>query len=199
MSKKLLSEAQVRRFQSLASITPLQEMASPMMDEDYLEGEYAEGHDAGHMEGKHAEGAYNEEPMEDMLEEEEDMDADMDDDGDADVELDEELVERFMDAAKAIQEMADALGGADADMAPAPMDDMDDAPKPPMDDAPMDMDDAPKDDEKDDDILQEALNGVNYIPSKEEVVSEVAKRVAKRIMEAKEAHTKLNRALGKTK
>ena len=197
MSKKLLSEAQIRRFQSLASIQPLQEMYNeeePMEELAYSEGEYKEGE---HAEGMHTEGSYMEEPMEDMLEEEDDMDADMDDDGDADVELDEELVERFMDAAKAIQEMADALG-AEAGMAADPMGDMADAPEPPMDPAPADEpDDAPKGDEDEEDILQEALNGVNYVPSKEEGVSEVAKRVAKRIMEAKEAQAKLNRALGK--
>ena len=201
MSKKLLSEAQVRRFQSLASIAPLQEMGSYQEEEEQNEVAHKKMEDA-HAEGvykeepdENMEGIYEEEPMEEMLEEEDDdMDADMDDDGDADVELDEELVERFMDAAKAIQEMADALGGGAADMAPAPMDDMADAPEPAMDAPPAD-DDAPKDEHED--ILEEALSGVNYIPSKEEVVSEVAKRVAKRIMEAKEAQAKLNRALGK--
>ena len=39
MSKKLLSEAQVRRFQSLASITPLQEMA--YNEEEPMEEAYA--------------------------------------------------------------------------------------------------------------------------------------------------------------
>ena len=192
MSKKLLSEAQVRRFQSLASITPLQEMGSPMMDEDYLEGEYAEGHGAGHREAAHSE------EMEDAhaegLYEEEDMEAE---DQESDVELEEDLVERFMDAAKTIEEMAQALGGGAMDMGgdddlDVKMDD--DAPEaPPMDDAP--EGDAPEDEEEKD-ILELALEGVNYQPSQKEIVSEVAKRVAKRIMEAKQAQAKLNRALG---
>lgn len=195
MSKKLLSEAQVRRFQSLASITPLQEL--------YREEE-EEQNEMGHkkMEGAHDEGVYKEEPdenmegvheeepMEKMLEEEED---DMDDD-ESDVELEEDLVERFMDAAKVIEEMAQALGGAAMDMGDDDDLDikMDDKPEPPpMGDAP-----APEGDEEEKDILELALEGVNYEPSQKEIVNEVAKRVAKRIMEAKKAKAKLDRALG---
>ena len=201
MSKKLLSEAQVRRFQSLASIKPLQEMGSPMMDEEFLEGEYAEGHgarpmEAAHkeeMEGMHAEGEYEE-----GLYEEEDMDADVDADGDSDVELDEELVERFVEAARTIQEMADALGGA----AGGEMDMGADEPEMGMDmgaeEPPAPAADEPAGEEEDEkEIMELALEGVDYIPSKEEVVNEVAKRVARRIKEAKEAQTRLNRALGK--
>ena len=188
MSKKLLSESQVRRFQSLASIQPLQEMGYKYEEEPVEEGSYAEGE---HAEGKYmeeeAEAMHKEEPMEETIEEaEEDMDADMDEDGDADVELDEELVQRFMEAAEAIQEMAAALGGA-ADEMPAPMD-MDDQPE-------MDMAPAEEPEEEKEDILETALEGVNYEPSKEEVVNEVAKRVAARIMEAKEAQEKLDKAL----
>ena len=117
MSKKLLSEAQIRRFQSLASITPLQEMA--YNEEEHNEMMHNEmGHNEmmhSKMEGDYMEGEYNEGEYKEEMHEEEDPMADeegMDDAGDSDVELDEELVERFMDAAKAVQEMADALGGA---------------------------------------------------------------------------------------
>ena len=77
MRKKLLSEAQVRRFQSLASIEPLNEMGSAYKKDDYNETLYEE----------------EDEGMDDMG---------MDDAGDekmdeADVELDEELVEKFME------------------------------------------------------------------------------------------------------
>ena len=58
--------------------------------------------------------------------------------------------------------------------------------------------DEPAGEEEDEkEIMELALEGVDYIPSKEEVVNEVAKRVARRIKEAKEAQTRLNRALGK--
>ena len=183
MRKKLLSEAQVRRFQSLASIKPLNEMDHSYArdDEDMNEELY-------------------EEEDEDM-----DMDADEDEDedmGDADVELDEELVDQFMDAVKTIEQVADALGGAgggeDMDMGGADMDmDMDMG----GDDAPMELDAGDEDeDEGEEDeeaMLQEALRGISYVPSQKEIVSTVAKRVAKRLQEAKRAEARLNRALGK--
>ena len=45
--------------------------------------------------------------------------------------------------------------------------------------------------------LQEALNGISYVPSQSEVVKEVAKRVAARLQEAKAAQARLDKALGK--
>lgn len=45
--------------------------------------------------------------------------------------------------------------------------------------------------------LMEALRGISYVPSKQEVVNEVAKRVAKRLQQAKLHEAKLDRALGK--
>ena len=45
--------------------------------------------------------------------------------------------------------------------------------------------------------LMEALRGISYTPSRNEVVNEVAKRVAKRLKAAKLHESKLNRALGK--
>ena len=46
------------------------------------------------------------------------------------------------------------------------------------------------------DELMEALAGIDYVPSRDEVVNEVAKRVARRLKEAKLHEAKLNRALG---
>ena len=197
MRKKLLSEAQVRRFQSLASIKPLNEMDSSYKKDDYNETLYEE--------------------------EGEDMDAmDMDDAGadkdmdEADVELDEELVEQFMEAVSTIQEVADALGGGaggdmgdDLDMGDdEPADDMDmggdDEPADDMDmggdEEPMELDaggEEPAGEEDEEEMLQEALRGISYVPSQKEVVKTVAKRVAKRLQEAKRAQAKLNKALGK--
>ena len=45
--------------------------------------------------------------------------------------------------------------------------------------------------------IMEALRGISYTPSKNEVVNEVAKRVAKRLKTAKLHEAKLNRALGR--
>ena len=179
MRKKLLSEAQVRRFQSLASIKPLNEM-----DSSYK------------MHDDEDEAAMKDDVME---AEDEDMDMDADEDadedmGDADVELDEELVDQFMDAVKTIEQVADALGGAGAG------EDMDMDMDMGGDDMDMDMDmggDEPEGEEDEEAVLQEALRGISYVPSQKEVVKLVAKRVAKRLQEAKRAEARLNRALGK--
>tara|TARA_Y100001937_G_scaffold88998_1_gene120312 strand:- start:1173 stop:1748 length:576 start_codon:yes stop_codon:yes gene_type:complete len=189
MRKKLLSEAQVRRFQSLASIKPLNEMDSSYKkhdDEDKMEEAYG---DEAAMK--------DDEPMEGLYEEE---DEEMGEEGmdEADVELDEELVEKFMEAAATIQEVSDALGGgAGGDMD----DDMDMGGDEPADDMDMDMGgDEPEAEEGGDDeemALQEALRGINYVPSQKEIVKTVAQRVAKRLQEAKQAQARLNRALGK--
>ena len=114
MRKKLLSEAQVRRFQSLASIKPLNEMDSSYKshdEEDKMEEAYG---DEAHMKDDMMEEEDEAHMKDDMMEEEdEDMDADEDEEmGQADVELDEELVDQFMDAVKTIEQVADALSGA---------------------------------------------------------------------------------------
>ncbi len=178
MSKKLLSEAQVRRFQALATIKPINEMA-------YNEEEKVEE-------------TYNEELVNE--EEEMEMDAEEPEMNEADVEMDEELVEKFMDAVSTIQQVADTLGGeVDADMG----DDMDLDMKADDedlgDDAPMPLDAGDEEGEEQDEeeMLQEALSGINYIPSQKEIVKTVAQRVAKRLNEAKRAQARLNRALGK--
>jgi len=171
MSKKLLSEAQVRRFQALATIKPLVEMESAYKKDDYSESLYEEEDEAMEMD-----------TAPDM-----EMDAGEDEEMDqADVEMDEELVEKFMDAVGTIQQVADMLGGEAGEM------DMDA-------EAPMDMDagDEEPAEEDEEEMLEEALRGVSYVPSQKEVVKQVAKRVAKRLQEAKNAQAKLNKALGR--
>ena len=209
MRKKLLSEAQVRRFQSLASIKPLNEMDSSYKkhdDEDKMEEAYGDAahkkDDEAHMkddameEAMHEDEAAMKDDMDEALYEEEE---DMDDEkmADADVELDEELVEEFMDAVKTIQQVADSLGGAaggEMDLAgDEPADDMDLGGDEPADD----MDMGGDEDEGDEEMLQEALRGIQYVPSQKEIVKTVARRVAKRLQEAKRAEARLNRALGK--
>ena len=68
------------------------------------------------------------------------------------------------------------------------------------------VDDMAAADELDDDALadeeeaiMEALRGINYIPGKKEIVNEVAKRVARRLLEAKKANTQMQKALGNAK
>jgi hypothetical protein len=213
MSKKLLSEAQVRRFQNLASITPLQEMGNysmkrdeekPMEEELVQEEEVEEGmykRDEEHMEAMHKsdeermEEMYHdkeEKKMEEKMEDDGDIDVDMDADGDDDVEIEEEMVEKAAAALSDLQALLDALGGEAA---------MDDAPDmPAMDDAPeMEKDeDEPSPLEEDENaILELALEGIEYQPSQKEIIKEVAIRVARRLQEAKKAQANLNKALGK--
>ncbi len=184
MSKKLLSEAQVRRFQGLANIKPLQEM-----------GSYAMKRDEEPMEEEVEEGMYkrDERPMEAMYEEEDDgdVDVDMDADGDDDVEIEEEMVEKAAAALSDLQALVDALGGEEA-----AMDGMDDE-APAMDDEAPAMDDEEPAPLEEEELLELALEGISYQPSQKEIVKEVAKRVARRLQEAKQAHSNLNKALGR--
>ena len=188
MSKKLLSEAQVRRFQALATIKPLNEMDSSYKKDDYNETLYEE----------------EAEEMDDAPDMEMDAaDEEGGDMGDADVELDEELVEKFMEAAATIQELADSLGGEagggmdlggeemgmDMGAEEAPMELDADAEEEPAEEEPAEEDE--------EEAIMEALKGISYVPSQKEVVKVVAKRVARRLQEAKIAERRLNRALGK--
>ena len=201
MSKKLLSEAQIRRFQSLASITPLQEMGGSYYKRDEkdepTEGMYKE-EEHGAMEAMHGD---EDKKMEEgnYMEADEDMDMDAGDEPDMDmddeqIEVEEDLVQDALRGLKDVQALLDALGGAEMDMDDAPADEMP-------------MPDAPEEDEKElmeDDIIEEseidlALEGVSYEASKDEIISEVAKRVARRIAEAKKAKAKYDRAIGNSR
>ena len=62
----------------------------------------------------------------------------------------------------------------------------------------MPMDDAPEAPEMEDEMpMEEALAGINYIPSQGEIVNEVARRVARRLAEAQKAEKRMNEALGR--
>ena len=176
MSKKLLSEAQVRRFQTLATIRPLNEMESFNEAEEEEGGEEIEMDAAPDME----------------MGPEEPEGGDMDE---ADVELDEELVEKFIEAAATIQQVADSLGGeagAEMDMGGDDLE-LDAGEEEGGEELEMDA----GEEEEDEEAIMEALKGISYVPSQKEVVKVVAKRVAKRLQEAKIAQRRLNRALGK--
>tara|TARA_R100000030_G_scaffold87391_2_gene71082 strand:- start:1174 stop:1743 length:570 start_codon:yes stop_codon:yes gene_type:complete len=188
MSKKLLSEAQVRRFQSLASIKPLNEMYTE--EEKPVEGMYKEE---------------EEQPMEAMYEEEAPEPAD--EPADEPVEMDDVDGDEVDMTSDDLTDIADALDTLQAKLAPlldaadSPEGDMGDdmgmgADAPDMGDDPIGGDE-PADDDDDDALLEHALKGIKYQPSQKEVVREVAKRVARRLMEAKKAQANLNKALGK--
>ena len=183
MSKKLLSEAQVRRFQSLASIKPLQEMGH-YAEEESNEGLYQEEvvseEEAPEMDMADAEGPEEEAPEMDM----------------ADADGDE--VDMTSDDLSAV---ADALDTLSSKL--APLLDAVDAPEEEAEMPAMEPSaDAGEEDEEEpagamDDVLQEALKGIEYEPSQGEIVKAVALRVAKRLQEAKKAQAKLDKALGR--
>ena len=102
---------------------------------------------------------------------------------DGDLELTDEEAQAIIDLGAKLEA---AMGGEEMDMAG---DDM----------AGDDMagDKMAGEDEMGEEELMEALRGISYVPSKGEVVNEVAKRVARRLQQAKLHEAKLNRALGK--
>lgn len=159
MAKKLLNEAVVRRFQSLANISPINEMYHKRDEEEKMEEAYMEGED------------------EEVMKEEEGMDAEapeMDMDGDL------ELTDDEADAIIALGKKLEAAMG-------------DEEPEMDMDAGEEDMGDM----EDEEEMMETMLEGINYQPSKSELINEVAKRVAKRLAEAKKAEKRMNEALSR--
>ena len=207
--KKLLSEAQVRRFMGLAGINPLNEMSHHKKDDEMHEmrGSMKKDDEMREMRGDMKKDDEMHEMRGDMKKDDEmremrgDMKKDdelheqeepeMDEPGDADVEMDEEDLADVKSALDMLQDklgplLAQAEGG---DMGDEDMDmDM-------KDDEDMDMD--MKDDEDMD--MDKELQEVDMELTEEEIVNEVARRVAKRIVEAKRAHNKMNEALGRNR
>lgn len=241
MSKKLLSEAQVRRFAKLANLSPINEMDYKRDDDleeayggnkgdesrskrDYMEEEYGgkKGDESksrrDYMEeeapyggNKGDESRSKRDYMkEDAFEDEAEMGADaaegelddaemagLEDEAGDEVEMDADLGEREALAMDVISAVADALNievdieGGEAEGEEMEMDAADDMA------AADDLDaDAMADEEE---AIMEALKGINYIPGKKEIVNEVAKRVARRLLKAKKADQALQEALGKRK
>jgi hypothetical protein len=216
MSKKgLLNEATVRRFMGLAGMeakivsNTLKEMYSKRDDEEEKKMEEAKHGDEEEKkmeEAKH--GDDEEKKMEEMkykrddeekkmeegmyAEEEPAADDEMageeepDMDGDAEVELSPEQISKLKalkDAAMEAAEVVDMLDSAAA----SEEGDVDAS-------EPADLD-APEEDEE----VMEALSGINLELNEDELVQEVAKRVAKRLLKAKRAQQQLDEALGRRK
>jgi hypothetical protein len=140
-------------------------------------------------EEKMKEGMYNEEepaaddemaPMEDEAPE-----------GDAEVELSPEQISKLKalkDAAMAAAEVVDMLDSAAGEEG-------DDMEGEAGEEAEVDMDKGPEEDEE----VMEALSGINLELNEDELVQEVAKRVAARLRRAKKAQQQLDEALGRNK
>ena len=228
MSKKrLLNEATVRRFMGLAGMESklvsnalsemynkrddekLDEMDHKRDDEEKLEEKKHEDEEVKQEmkykrddeekmeemkykrddEEKMKEGMYNEEepaaddemaPMEDEAPE-----------GDAEVELSPEQISKLKalkDAAMAAAEVVDMLDSAAGE-------ESDDMEGEAGEEAEVDMDKGPEEDEE----VMEALSGINLELNEDELVQEVAKRVAARLRRAKKAQQQLDEALGRNK
>ena len=180
MAKKLLNEAVVRRFQSLANISPINEMSSYKRDDE-------------------------EEKIEETIEEgEENLEEGMyeDDEDPADAEAPEldapeapelDAPEAALEDVELTDEEAEALIALGEKLAAA----MGDAGEEPEE---IEMGDAPEAPEmggEEEMPMEEALEGINYVPSQTEIVNEVARRVARRLAEAQKAEKKMNEALGR--
>ena len=175
--KKLLNEAQVRRFMSLSGLQPLKEMYGSKMEEDEMEENIYEEEEA-------------EEPAPEM--DMEPAEPEMDAAPEAEAGEDEVSVTKdAIDAAgDAMMDLLGQLGYEGGEEAAEPEMEMD-AEEPEMD---MGDEEAGGDEE-----VMEALSGVNLELSENELVQEVARRVAKRILKAKKAQQQLDEALGNKK
>ena len=182
MAKKLLNEAQVRRFMGLAG------MQSNLVSNYLKEGGmyYEEEEDMADAEMPPAE--MDDEPEMDAPEPPAD-EPEMDEPGE--VDLSKEEVDELADLVQSASAIVDKLQGAAGEEEPA----MDEPADEPAMDEPADEPDADEEGEEEPDMLE----GVELELSEEEIVAEVARRVAKRIMEAKRAQNKMNEALGRRK
>ena len=186
--KKLLNEAQVRRFMSLSGIQPLKEMGYKMEENIYEEEEEEAELPAEEPEPEMEMGA--EEPAPEM-------------DAAPEAEAGEDEVSVTKDAIDAAGDaMMDLLGqlgyedGGDAepDMEELPAEE----PEMEMGDEEPEMEMGDEEAEGDEEVM-EALSGVNLEKNEDDLVQEVAKRVAKRILKAKQAQKQLDEALGNKK
>ena len=208
MSKKLLNEAQVRRFMGLAGIEPT--VVSNKLTEWYTQlAEEADEELPPEEEEEDAEGAppVDDAPVDEMPPEPEEElppepeaelapEAPAGDAADLAMELIQALAPVFEKHGVELSTDEGPIGG-DAPMddmaADAPMDDM--AADAPMDDMAADapMGDVPPEEDE----LE--LGETKVEMDENEIVNEVAKRVARRILEAKKAKSKMDKALGKNK
>jgi hypothetical protein len=182
--KKLLSEAQVRRFMGLAGINPLNEMAykqDDMQEEELYEQEDPEMDDMDMGEDPDMKGSEMDEP---------------------EAQVEEDMLMSAIEGQRQALETLESIA-SDAGLDVGGMGDAPDMPDPDMpeleggeeDEEPADMPELEGGEEDED--MEKELQEVDMQLSEEEIVNEVARRVAKRIVEAKRAHKKMNEALGR--
>ena len=176
----LLKESQVRRFMGLAGLGSLSESQGLYEEEEEMDAEVP---------------ADDEVPVDDEMGDEMEMDAEEPEEAEGTVELEQDDVDTLAELAEKLPDIVAKLqGGAPAgdEMAGDEMDmDMDMGAEEEMGDEEEEADE--------EEVVMEALRGVNLQLSEKEVVNEVARRVAKRILKAKQAQQKLDEALGNKK
>ena len=193
MAKKLLSEAQMRRFAKLANLEPVNEMYHKRDEEEVNEEvvQEEEVNEAMHEDEEMKEGMHaDEEVKEGMHEDELDAPAEMEapaEEPEMEMAGGEEM-ELTDEEAQAIIDLADKLRAAMED-APAEMEAP--AEEPEMEDA---LAMAGEEEE-----MMEALSGIQYVSEQKDIVEEVARRVAKRLLKAKKANQALEEALSTKK
>ena len=164
----------------LAGLNPINEMYHSEEKEEMDENMYEQEDETALADEDEMPPMADEEPAEMGPEEEPEMEG-----GAADVEMDEQDLADVADALSVLQDKLAPLldqakpGEEEADM------DMDAEEEPEMDDELADVDVEPSPEEEEE--------------MQERIVNEVARRVAKRIVEAKRAHKKMNEALGRKK
>ena len=174
--KKLLSEAQVRRFMSLSGIHPLNEMGGMYEDEPVADDEMLPG------------------PDDELPEPEADAElpapADAEDEKTVSAEKIDEIGQSLESALEFMEELGYMPGEAGEEL-PEPEGELPEPegelPEPEGGELP-----APEE-EGEEDLLGE----VELDLSEDEIVQEVARRVSRRILKAKKAQKELNNALGK--
>ena len=191
MAKKtLLNETQVRRFMGLAGMQS--NLVSNHLKESGMYNEEEE--DMADAEGELGDELPAEEPEMDMDMGAEEPEMDMSaEEPPGEVDLSQDEIAAAVEAMDALQSVLDKLSGAAGEEEPMDAPEMD---APDMD-APAEEPEMEMDAEEPADEEPDMLEGVELELSEEEVVVEVARRVAKRIMEAKRAQRKMNKALGR--
>ena len=189
--KKLLSEAQVKRFMGLAGINPINEMGYHGKKDDMEETMYEEEVEAAEEDPV----GDDMPPMADDVPAEEPEAAEA---SDVDVEVDEEKVMKGLQGLKdGLEVLEDIASGAGLDLGAEDAEELP-AEEPAEEEPPAELG-AEEPAEEEEDLLEAELAEVNMELTEEEIINEVARRVAKRIVEAKRAHKKMNEALGRKK
>ena len=181
--KKLLTETQVRRFMGLAGLEPIhttkiiKEMAAMYEEEPMPDEEMPPEEPGGEMEAGGEE--LPPEPVEEPVEE-----------PSGEVELSPEDIKAARDAVEKL------LAPLEAEMPEASAEEPLPEPEAELGEPAEEPEAAPEEEEQE---VMEALSGINLQLSEDELVQEVAKRVAKRLIRAKKAQEQLSEALGRKK